>query len=95
MLDIHSYGILLSYMWYTKQILFCSYPYSGLIEMLDSSYPPLSPLLLDLSSGVGSLPVVRLPVETLPELENYVVSKGILGVVEVNSQIDFYVAYLS
>jgi hypothetical protein len=40
MLGIHSCGVLLSYMWYTKQLLFCPYSCSGLIEMLYSSGPP-------------------------------------------------------
>jgi hypothetical protein len=63
--------------------------------MLDSSYHPSTPLLLDLSSCVGSLPVVRLPAEPRPEFETYVVSKGISGVVAVNSQMDVYASYLS
>ena len=40
MLGICSCGVLLSYMWYTKQILFCPYSCSVLIEMLDSSGIP-------------------------------------------------------
>jgi hypothetical protein len=62
--------------------------------MLDSSGPP-SPLLLDLSSSIGSLLVVRLLAEPLPEFETYAVSKVISSVVAGNSQIDVYVAYLS
>jgi hypothetical protein len=39
-LGICSCGVLVSYMWYTKQILFCPYSCSGLIEMLDSLVIP-------------------------------------------------------
>jgi hypothetical protein len=95
MLGTHSCDVLLSYMWYTKQLLFCPYSYSGSVEMLNSSDPPSTPLLLDLSSDIGSLLVVRLPTEPLPEFETSVVSKGISSVVAGNSQIDVYVAYLS
>jgi hypothetical protein len=63
--------------------------------MLNSSDPPSTPLLLDLSSSIGSLLVARLPVEPLPEFETFVVSKGISSVVAGNSQIGVYVAYLS
>jgi hypothetical protein len=44
--------------------------------MLDSSYPP-NPLLMGLSSDIGSLPVVRMPTEPLPEFGTYVVLMGI------------------
>jgi hypothetical protein len=63
--------------------------------MLNSSDPPLAPLLLDLSSNICSLLVVRLPTEPLPDFETFVVSKSILGVVAGKSQMDFYVAYMS
>jgi hypothetical protein len=63
--------------------------------MLDYSNPPSSPLLLDISSGIGSLLVVGLCAEYLPKFETSIVSKGISGVIVVNSQIDVYVAYLS
>jgi hypothetical protein len=82
-------------MWYTKQLLFGPHPCSSLVEMLNSSDPPSAPLLLDLTSDIFSLPIVRLPAEPLPELETFVVSKGILCVVAVNSQIYVYDAYLS
>jgi hypothetical protein len=58
MLDIRSYGVLMSYMWYTKRLLFCPYLCSGLVGMLSSSDPPSTPLWLDLSSDIGSLSVV-------------------------------------
>ena len=32
-LGTHSYGVHLSYMWYTKQLLFSLFHYSGLVEM--------------------------------------------------------------
>jgi hypothetical protein len=95
MLGTHSCGVLLSYMWYTKQLLFCPYPCSGLVEMSNSLDPPSAPLLLDLSSSIGSLLVVRLPTEPLPEFETSAISKGISGVVTGNSQIDVYASYLS
>jgi hypothetical protein len=60
--------------------------------MLGSSYPPSYPLLLDLSSDTGSLPVVRLPVDHFPEFGTFVVSMGISNVVTVSSQTSFYVA---
>ena len=84
MLDIRSYGVLMSYMWYTKRLLFCPCSFSGLDEMLISSYPPSSMRWLDLSSDIGSLPVVGLPIEPLPEFETFVVIKGISSVVVVN-----------
>jgi hypothetical protein len=52
----------------------------------------LAPLLLDLSFDIGSLPVVRLPIEPLPEFGTSVVLKGISNVVIVSSQISAYVA---
>jgi hypothetical protein len=55
------------------------------------SYPPSDPLLLDLSSDINSLPVVRFPVEILPKFGTYVVSMGISNVVTMSSQIDVYV----
>ena len=81
----------MSYMWYTKQLLFCPYPCSGLIEMLYSSNPPLAPLLLDLSSDNGSLPVVRLPADPFLEFGNVVVLMDISSAVRVSSQINAYV----
>jgi hypothetical protein len=95
MLRIRSCDVLLSYMWYTKQLLFCPYSYSGSVEMLNYSYPPSTPQFMDLSSDIGSLLVVRLLAEPLPKFEILFVSKGISGVVTRNSQIDFYVSYLS
>jgi hypothetical protein len=61
--------------------------------MLGSSDPPSSPLLLDLSSNTGSLPVVRLPADPLPEFGTFVVLRGISNVVTMSSQISTYVAY--
>jgi hypothetical protein len=52
--------------------------------MLSSLDPPSSPLWLDLSSDIGSLPVVGLPVERLPVFETSIVAKGISSVVAVN-----------
>jgi hypothetical protein len=83
-LGIHPYGVLLSYMWYTKRLLSCPYPCSGLVEMLTSSDIPSSPLWLDLSSDIGLLPIVGLPVEPLPRSENSVVARGISSVGDVN-----------
>jgi hypothetical protein len=95
MLGTHSCGVLLSYMWYTKQLIFSPYSFFGSVEMLNSSDPPSSPLLLDLYSDIGSLLVIRMPVEPLPKFETFVVSKCISDVVAGNSQIDVYVAYIS
>jgi hypothetical protein len=61
MLEIHSYGVLLSYMWYTKRLLFCPCCCSGLVGMLSSSYPPSNPQWLDLSSYIVSLTVAGIP----------------------------------
>jgi len=72
-----------------------SLPHSSSVEMLNYSDPPSTPLLLDISFDIGSLPVVRLPVEPLPKFETSIVSKGISSVVARNSQIDVYAAYLS
>jgi hypothetical protein len=63
--------------------------------MLNSSDPPSAPLLLDMSSNIRSLLVVRLPVEPLPKFETSTVSKGISSVILGNSQIDVYAAYMS
>jgi hypothetical protein len=58
--------------------------------MLDSSNPYSSPLLLDLSVDIGSLPVVRLHAEPLPEFGTFVVLMGFSSVVIVSSQISSY-----
>jgi hypothetical protein len=84
MLDIHSYGVLLSYMWYTKQLLFCHYLFSSLAGMLNYLDPPLAPLWFHLSSDIGSFPVVGIHVEPLHVFENSVVTMDILGVVAMN-----------
>jgi hypothetical protein len=60
--------------------------------MLDSSNPPSIPQLLDLSANIGSLPVVRLPAEPLPEFVTFVVLTSISSVVIVSSEIIAYVA---
>jgi hypothetical protein len=52
--------------------------------MLSSSDPPSTPLWLDLSSDIGSLPVVGIPIEPLPVSKTFVVAKGISSVVVVN-----------
>ena len=75
---------MVSYMWYTKRLLFCPYLCSGLAGMLSYSYHPSVPLWMDLSSDIGSLPVVGMPIEPLPGFETSVVTKGISSVVVVN-----------
>jgi hypothetical protein len=40
--------------------------------------------MADLSSDIGSLPVVGMPAEPLPEFETFVVSKGTSSVVAGN-----------
>jgi hypothetical protein len=52
--------------------------------MLSSSDPPSTPRWMDLSSDIGSLLVVGLPVEPLPASENFVVTVDISSVVIVN-----------
>jgi hypothetical protein len=84
MLDIHSYDVLMFYIWYTKQILFCPYLCSSLAGMLSSSDPPSTPLWLDLSFDIGSLQVVGLSIEPLPVSKTYVVAMHISSVVVVN-----------
>jgi hypothetical protein len=84
MLDICSYGVLMSCMWYTKRILVYSYFCSGLAGTLSSSNPPSSLRWLDLSSDIGFLPVVELPTNPLPMVETSVVIMDILSVVIVN-----------
>jgi hypothetical protein len=84
MLGICSYGVLMFCMWYTKHILFFPYLCSGLPGMLSSSDPPSTPLWLDLSFDIGSLPIVGLLVDPLPGFETFVVAKGISSVVAVN-----------
>jgi hypothetical protein len=51
-----------------------------------------NPLLLDLSSDIGFIPVVRLHVDPLPEFVTSVVLTGISSVVTMSSQISSYVA---
>jgi len=53
--------------------------------MLGYSYPPLVPLLLDLSSDTDYLLVVRLASELLPEFGNFVVLMGISTMVTMSS----------
>jgi hypothetical protein len=60
--------------------------------MLDSSNPPSTPLLLDLSTDIGFLLVARLPTKPLPDFGTFVVLTGISNVVIVSSQISAYVA---
>jgi hypothetical protein len=60
--------------------------------MLYSSNPPLAPLLLDLSVGIGSLLVVRLPAEPLSEFGTSIVLTSISSVVTMSLQIHAYVA---
>ena len=84
MLDIRSYGVLLSYMWYTKWLLFCPYSCPGLAGMLSFLDDPSAPRWLDLSSSIGSLPVVGIPVQPLLVFETFFVSKGISSLVEMN-----------
>ena len=57
-----------------------------------SSSPPLAPIFLDMYFDIGSLPVVRLPVEPMPEFGTSIVSKDTSSVVIVSSQITRYVA---
>jgi hypothetical protein len=52
--------------------------------MLSSLDPPSNLLWLDLSSDIGSLPVVGHHVEPLHVFETSVVTKGISNVVAVN-----------
>ena len=59
--------------------------------MLDSSNPTSSPILLDLSVDTSSLPVVRLPIDPLPDFGTSVISKDTSSVVIVSSQITAYV----
>jgi hypothetical protein len=92
-LDIHSYDLLLSHIAYTNQILFSLFPYYGLVEISYSSYPPSSPLLLDLSVDTSFLPVVGLLANPLLDFGTFVVSKDTSSVVTMSSEIDSYVAY--
>ena len=83
-LDIHSYGVLMSCMWYTKQLLICPYFCSSLAGMLGSSYTPSALRWLDSSSDIGFLLVEGIPTEPLPMYETSVVTLDILSVVIVN-----------
>jgi hypothetical protein len=60
--------------------------------MLDSSNPPSSPLFLDLSTDIFSLPIVGLLVEPLSDFGTSVVLKDTSSVVTMSSQISAYVA---
>jgi hypothetical protein len=91
-LDIHSYDVLLSCIAYTKQLLFCLFPYSGSLETSDSLDPPSAPLLLGMSIDIGFLPVAWLLAEPLPDFGTFVVSMDISSVVTMSSQIIAYVA---
>jgi len=59
--------------------------------MLDSSNPPLDPLLLDLSTNIGSLLVAGMPVEPLLEFGNFVFLTNTSSVVTMSSHISAYV----
>ena len=83
-LDICSCGVLLSCMWYTKQLLICPYFFSGLAGMLSSSNPPSTLRWLDSSSGIGFHPFPGLPIEPLPVSETSVVVVDISSVVILN-----------
>jgi hypothetical protein len=65
-------------------VSFCPYLCSSLVGMLSSLDLPSTPLWIDLSSDIGSLPVVGPPIEPLPVFETFVVAKGISSVVVVN-----------
>jgi hypothetical protein len=91
-LDICSYDVLLSCIAYTKQLLFSLFPYSSSIERSDYSDPPSNPLLLDMFTDNGFLPVVGMLVESLPHFGTFVVSKDTSSVVTMSSQISAYVA---
>jgi hypothetical protein len=95
MLYIHSYGVLLSCMWYTKRILVCPYFCSGLARTLSSSNPSSSLRWLDLSSDIGFLLVAGLPSEPLPASGTFVIVVDILSVVILNWKTCACVAYLS
>ena len=59
--------------------------------MLDSSNPLSTPLLLYFFVDIGSLPVVRLPANPLPEFGTSTVLTGISSVVIGSSQTSAYV----
>jgi len=84
MLDICSYGVLLSCMWYTKWLPICPYFCSGLVGTLISSNPPSALRWMDLSSNTSFLLVVGLPREPLPVFETSIIVVDILSVVIVN-----------
>jgi hypothetical protein len=84
MLGIHSYGVLLFYMWYTKRLLFCPYLCSGLAKMLSYSNPPSNPLWMDLSSDIGSLPFGGIYIEPMPGFENSIFTRSISSVGAMN-----------
>jgi hypothetical protein len=79
MLDIRFFGVLLSSMWYTKQILICPCSYYGLVEMLDSSSPSALQSL-GLFAGTGFFLVARFTGEPLPTFGTFVVAMDILSV---------------
>jgi hypothetical protein len=84
MLDICFYGVLLYYIWYTKQLLFFPYFCYGLAGTLGSSDSPSSPQWLDLSSDISFLPVAGLPTEPLPVSKTSVVTVDISSVERVS-----------
>jgi hypothetical protein len=91
-LDIHSYDVLLSCIAYTTQFLFYIFPYSSLVEMSDSSNPPLAPLLLDLSVDTSFLSVAGMLAKPLLDFGTSVVSNDTSSVVTMSSQTISYVA---
>jgi hypothetical protein len=52
--------------------------------MLSSSNPPSTPLWPDLSSDIGSLPVIELCIEPWPVSKTSIFTTGISSVVAVN-----------
>ena len=61
--------------------------------MLYSSNSPSSPLLLDMSTNIGSLPVIGFLVDPLSNFGTFAVSIDTSSVVTMSSQIISYVAY--
>jgi hypothetical protein len=84
MLDIHSCGVLLSCMWYTKRLLICPYLCSSLVVMLIYSCPSSSLRCTDPSDDIGFLSFAGIPIEPLPMSKNSIFIMGISSVVAVS-----------
>jgi hypothetical protein len=79
-MDTHSYDDLLSFIEYTRHLLFSPYLYFDSTEMLSSSYLVATLPQLDMSDYIVFLVTIRLLAGPQPNFGTFVVSKDTLNV---------------